>query len=121
VSVVGAASRKGVKTIDIPAGDGGTLPARPMGAVLSPDGRTVYVSNGRGRSVSAIDVASRTVSRTFADIGERPWGIGISADGATLYTANGPGADVSVNDVAAGTVSKRIATDGSPWGLIVRR
>jgi YVTN family beta-propeller protein len=121
VSVVDAASRRVVTTIDIPAGDGGTLPARPMGAVLSPDGRTVYVSNGRGRSVSAIDVASRTVSRTFADIGERPWGIGISADGATLYTANGPGADVSVIDVAAGTVSKRVATDGSPWGLIVGR
>ena len=46
-----------------------------MGAVLTPDGRTIYVSNGRGRSVVAIDVATQAVTRTFADVGERPWGV----------------------------------------------
>ena len=120
VSVVDVASRKVVKTIDLPAGQNGTLPARPMGAVLSADGSTLYVSNGRGRSVAAIDVATRSVTRTYADVGERPWGIGLSPDGKTLYTANGPGADVSLIDVATGTV-KKIATEGSPWGIVVSR
>jgi YVTN family beta-propeller protein len=119
VSVVDVASRKVVKTIDMPAGDGGKLPARPMGAVLSGDGSTLYVSNGRGRSVSAIDVATRTVTRTYPEVGERPWGIALSPDGAHLYTANGPGADVSSVDIATGTVQK-IATGGSPWGVVVR-
>jgi YVTN family beta-propeller protein len=36
-----------------------------------------------------------------------------------LYTANGPGADVSSVDIATGTVQK-IATGGSPWGVVVR-
>lgn len=118
VSVVDVASQKVVKTIDMPAGEGG-LPARPMGAVLTSDGRTVYVSNGRGRSVAAIDVATQALTRTFAEVGERPWGIALSPDASTIYTANGPGANVSVIDVASGTLSKQIATGGSPWGLIV--
>ena len=49
VSVVDVATRHVVKTIDMPAGESGKLPARPMGAVLSADGNTLYVSNGRGR------------------------------------------------------------------------
>jgi YVTN family beta-propeller protein len=118
VSVVDAATRKVVKTIDLPAGEDGKLPARPMAAVLSADAKTLYVSNGRGRSVSAIDVATRTVTRTYAEVGERPWGLGLSPDGRTAYTANGPGADVSLLDLTSGTVTK-VATDGSPWGLIV--
>lgn len=119
ISVVDVASRSVVATIDLPAGGDGSLPARPMGAVLSADARTLFVSNGRGRSVSAIDVATRTVTRTYADVGDRPWGIGLSPDGTTLFTANGPGADVSAIDVASGAVTK-IATGGSPWGLVVR-
>jgi len=119
VSVVDVASRTVTHTIQLPAGDGGKLPARPMGAVLSADGRTLYVSNGRGRSVSVIDVATLAVTRTYAEVGERPWGIGLSADGQTVYTANGPGGDVSLIDIPTGRVTK-IATDGSPWGLVVR-
>lgn len=118
VSVVDVATKAVVKTIDLPAGDGGTLPARPMGAVLSPDNKTLYVSNGRGRSVTAIDVATRAVTRTYEEVGERPWGLGLSADGRTAYTANGPGKDVSVIDLESGAVAK-IATDGSPWGIAV--
>jgi YVTN family beta-propeller protein len=120
VSVVDVASRKVVKTIDLPAGDNGQLPARPMGAVLSADGRTVYVSNGRGRSVAVIDVASQSVTRTFPEVGERPWGIALSPDGSTIYTANGPGADVSFIDVTSGKVTRKVATDGSPWGVVVK-
>ena len=44
----------------------------------------------------------------------------VSADGKTLYTANGPSNDVSVIDVASGTVTARIATGGSPWGVLVK-
>jgi YVTN family beta-propeller protein len=90
-----------------------------MGAILSPDGRQLFVSNGRGTSVSVIDVASRSVMRTIADVGTRPWGIGVSPDGAKLYTANGPGGDISIVDVATGTVERRVELGGSPWGIEV--
>ena len=95
------------------------MPPRPMGAVMSPDGRTLYVSNGRAKSISVIDVASLKVTRTIDDIGARPWGIGISADGKMLYTANGSSGDVSVVEAATGqSGAERIAIGGSPWGII---
>ena len=90
-----------------------------MGAVLSPDGREVYVSLGRASAIAVIDVAKRALTRTIEDVGARPWGIDVSADGTKVYTANGPSEDVSVVDLASGTVS-RIATGGSPWGLVIK-
>ena len=91
-----------------------------MGAVLSPDGQQVYVSLGRARAVAVIDVAKRALARTIEDVGARPWGIDVSADGKKIYTANGPSGDVSVVDLATGTVERRIATGGSPWGLVIK-
>ena len=58
-----------------------------MGAVLSPDAKLLFVSNGRAKSVSVIDVAQRRLLRTMNDVGQRPWGIGINADGTKLLTA----------------------------------
>jgi YVTN family beta-propeller protein len=92
-----------------------------MGVVLAPDGKTLYVTNGRAKSISVIDVASQKVTRTFDDIGTRPWGIGISADGKELYTANGSSNDVSVVDTESGKVVRKIAAGGSPWGISVGR
>ena len=90
-----------------------------MGSVLAPDGRYVFVSNGRGGSVAVIDVASRKVVRMIDDVGDRPWGIGVSPDGRNVYTANGPSDDVSVIDVETGRVERRIKVGGRPWGLVV--
>ena len=91
-----------------------------MGAVLSPDGRQVYVSLGRAKAIAVIDVAKRALTQTIEGVGDRPWGIGVSADGKKVYTANGPSADVSFVDLASGTVERRIPTGGSPWGLVIK-
>jgi YVTN family beta-propeller protein len=95
---------------------------RPMGLVISTDGRTLYVSGGRGKTVHVIglDEAGPRVKSTIADVGVRPWGIGITRNGAKLYTANGPTGDISVIDTATGAVSRHIAVGGSPWGIAVR-
>ena len=93
------------------------LGPRPMGLALSPDGKQLYVSNGRGESVAVIDVATRKVTRLIDGVGARPWGIGVSRDGKWLYTANGPSGDVSVIDAATGKIEKRIKVGGLPWGL----
>jgi YVTN family beta-propeller protein len=91
---------------------------RPMGAVSSPDGRAVYVTTGRGRTVVAIDAQNATPSWSV-EVGERPWGIAVTSDGRTLYTANGPSNDVSVVDVATRAVTARIAVGQSPWGVAI--
>jgi YVTN family beta-propeller protein len=96
------------------------VPPRPMGAVISPDGKYVYVSLGRNGSVAVIDVAARKLVRLIPDVGARPWGIGINAQGTKLYTANGPSGDMSIVDIASGKVDKKVATGGSPWGVAVR-
>ena len=90
-----------------------------MGLALSPDGKTLYVTMGRGESVAVIDVATRKVERLIDSVGSRPWGIAVSADGTKLFTANGPSNDVSVVDAASGKVEKRIKIGGLPWGVLI--
>jgi YVTN family beta-propeller protein len=118
VSVVDPATGVVTATIALKGAEGDEYPPRPMGAVLSPDGASVYVSNGRAKSVSVIDAATREVKRMFDDVGVRPWGIAVSPDGRTIFTANGPSGDISVVDVASGTVRRRVALGGSPWGVV---
>jgi len=76
------------------------------------------VSNGRGGTVSAIDVASSQVTQSVA-VGKRPWGIALSRDGTKLYSANGPSSDVSVIDVATFTVVKTVPAGQVPWGVAI--
>jgi len=92
---------------------------RPMGLAISADGRTLYVSGGRGKTVHIVglDDAGPRVKSTIADVGARPWGIGVTRSGDRLYTANGPAGDVTVIDVATGSIARRIAVGGSPWGV----
>jgi YVTN family beta-propeller protein len=121
VTVIDAAKHTAAGTIDIPKPDGAPIPPRPMGAVLSPDGTQMFVSLGRAKSVAVLDVPKRQVVRTIEEVGARPWGIAVSVNGRKLYTANGSSGDVSVVDVASGKVDKRIATGGSPWGVVAGR
>ena len=90
---------------------------RPMGATMSPDGAQLFTSLGRAKAIAVIDAATKKPLRTIENVGDRPWGIAISPDGRTLYTSNGPSADISIIDIATGTVT-RIATGGSPWGMV---
>jgi YVTN family beta-propeller protein len=89
---------------------------RPMGVVASSDGRHVFVSTGRGKSVFTIDVGTNTPIGVV-EVGDRPWGIAASADGRTVFTANGPSNDVSFVDVASGTVTARVQVGDRPWGV----
>lgn len=118
VTVFDPATHRVTATIRIPRTEGTPTPPRPMGLALSPDGRHMFASLGRAKSVAVIDIATRALVRTIEDVGARPWGIGVSADGRTLYTANGPSGDVSIVDVESGT-KKRVAVGGSPWGIAV--
>jgi YVTN family beta-propeller protein len=110
VDVIDASQHSVVGKIEMPAKAGAPTPPRPMGAVLSRDGR---------QSIAVVDVAARKVLKTIEEVGTRPWGIGVSPDGRKLYSANGPSGDVSVVDIESGKVDRRIAVGGSPWGIAV--
>ena len=91
---------------------------RPMGVVVSPDGKRVFVSTGRGGSVIVIDTATNAATGSVK-VGDRPWGIGLSPDGKVLFTANGPSNDISVVDTDTLTVLGTIKAGQRPWGIVV--
>lgn len=68
VSVVDAAAHRVLHTVKLTGEN-----VRPMGVVVAPDNRTVYVATGRGDTVVAIDAASSAPKATVR-VGERPWG-----------------------------------------------
>ena len=109
---------KHTKTAEIPIGEAGVI--KPMSVTLTADGRTAYVSTGRGKKVFAVDTATNKVTGSV-EVGDRPWGIALSPDGKVLYTANGPSNDVSVVDVGTMTVIKKIPVGNSPWGVITAK
>ena len=94
-------------------------PIKPMKVILSTDGKTAYVSTGRGKQVFMIDTATDKIIGMPIEVGDRPWGIALSPDGKFLYTANGPSNDVSVVDLSTNTVIKKIKAGSSPWGVLV--
>jgi YVTN family beta-propeller protein len=56
-----------------------TIPVgrRPWNMALTPDGRKLYVANGRSDSVSVIDTAALKVVAQIA-VGTLPWGVAIA-------------------------------------------
>ena len=113
--VFDAKSHTQIATVSFPGRN-----AKPMGVVLSRDGRTMYVTTGRGRTVEAVDTASLAIKGSL-EVGDRPWGIALSPDGKRLYTANGPSDDVSVIDVRTFRLVTKIKTPGRPWGVVTGR
>ena len=118
VDVLDAARHERVATLPLPAEPQAPDEPSPMGLVLSPDQRTLYVTMGAAGGVAVIDTASRKATRVFKAVGARPFGIAISHDGRKLYTANGPSDDVSVVDAESGAILKKIPTGRLPWDIV---
>lgn len=112
LNVIDTVNFKVLKIINLPPG------SRPMSVKISPDGRTLYVSNGRGGTVSVLDSHSYEL-RSNVKVGVRPWGIALSPDGKFLYTANGPSNDVSVVDIASNKEIGRVKAGAGPWAVAV--
>src|SRR5579872_4025333 len=99
VSVVNAATWQPEKTI--------TVPARPHGIVLSPDGRWAYVACNGGAAIAVIDTASATLAATVPLPGAQPYGIAISADGRYVYASDNLTGRLFVID----TTQRKLLTD----------
>jgi YVTN family beta-propeller protein len=90
---------------------------KPMGLAISPDGKRLYVTTGRGGELASIALPAFTLEKTVA-VGARPWGVAVSPDGRAIFTANGPSNDVSVVDAASFAVVQKIPTGQRPWGVV---
>ncbi len=96
-----------MKAISLPPG------SRPMSVKVSADGRRIYVSNGRGGTISVLDGRTYELLSSIK-VGIRPWGMALSPDGKFLYCANGPSNDVSVVDLETNKEIARIKAGTSP-------
>ncbi len=112
LNVIDTANYKVLKSVTLPEG------SRPMSVKVSPDGKRVYVSNGRAGTVSVLDSHTYDLIDTI-QVGTRPWGMVLSPDGHYLYTANGPSNDISVVDLRSDKEIARVKAGESPWGLTI--
>jgi len=112
LNVIDTDDLKVLKVIELPEG------SRPMSVKVSPDGKRVYVSDGRAGTVSVLDAHTHALLGTIK-VGQRPWGIVLSADGRYLFSANGPSNDVSVVDLTLNKEITRVRAGERPWGVTV--
>jgi YVTN family beta-propeller protein len=54
----------------------GTGEEKPVGVVVSPDGRRAYTANGLTNDVSVVELSALQVSSTIR-VGTRPWGVAV--------------------------------------------
>jgi len=111
LNVVDTTSQTLLKVITLPSH------SRPQCVIVSPDGKKIYASTGRGGTICVLDAQTYEVLNTIL-VGKRPWGITFSPDGKYLFSANGPSDDVSVVDLATEREITRIKSPGSPWGVV---
>jgi DNA-binding beta-propeller fold protein YncE len=118
-----AAGRGGVYVVDLASKTLKTTvaiatSAYPFGSVLSPDGKTFYVSGG---TLSAIGVASLTVTGSVALNQTNPFRLAISPGGSTLFASDLTYATIAIVDAASMTVKGTLRTVGDPYALAVTR
>lgn len=108
--VIDPATGKSVRRI--PLGD------EPEAFDLSPDGKTIYVSNEDEGEASFVDTASGKVLKTVK-VGEEPEGVKVSADGKTLYVTSEVASLVHVIDVATAKVVKNVKVGKRPRRMAI--
>lgn len=91
------------------------------GAVITPDGATLYLAGFDESVVLEIDVASRSERRRIAlPEGTHAWELALVPGREELYASDLRGESLTVLDLAAGSVAESIPLPVSPTGLAVR-
>ena len=90
--------------------------ARPQGAVLSHDGKIIFLTNSDGNSISIIDADKKERIGKIA-VGKGPGRVALTPDGKTLVYNLQPGQGVGFADVASRKVISEIALGGNPLSL----
>ncbi len=92
--------------------------ARPSDVVITPDGRTLYITNMALNSVSVLDAQSFQTIRTIA-VGLRPWALAAIPHRAALLVANSGSNTLSLIDTARNAVVGTIPVDIQPSAIAV--
>lgn len=90
----------------------------PLAVAVSPDGKTLYVSDKTALCVSVLDASAGTKLRDVPIPGE-PNGLALSADAQTLYVAQRRAHSIAMVDTVRGTVTGQIPVGTWPVAVAV--
>jgi YVTN family beta-propeller protein len=107
IDVIDLAAGERIASIRLAAGD------EPREAALTPDGRTLLVTNQGSNSVSSIDPAG-FVERARIRVGDGPGPLWIDPDGKLAYVCNTLSATLSVIDIPSQAVVTTVGTEQGP-------
>ncbi|MBP5988936.1 MAG: PQQ-dependent catabolism-associated beta-propeller protein [Piscinibacter sp.] len=94
------------------------LGEQPEAFDISPDGKTIYVSNEDEAEASFVDAASGKVLKSVK-VGQEPEGVKVSADGKTLYVTSEVASMIHVIDVASAKVLKNVKVGKRPRRMAI--
>ena len=108
--IIDLASRKVLRKYDVKGAD-------PHMVLLSPDGKTAYVSNTASNTLAAVNLDTGHVKPIETEA--RPQGAAWSRDGKFIYLTNSDGNSILILDAATNRRSGRIATCKGPGRIAV--
>jgi len=87
---------------------------------ISPDGKTLYVSNEETAEMSVLDLASGE-TRKRVSVGKEPEGVTVSPDGKAVYVTSEEDNEVTAVDTATLAVTAHMPTGKRPRSLVFAR
>ena len=111
-----------VAAIQIATGKTELIPTgkRPQGGALSPDGKTIFLTNADSNTISLIDTAQRKVVGEIKT-GAGPNRVAITPDGKTLVYSLGAAHAAAFADVATRKELQQVKLSGQPLSLTMSR
>ena len=85
--------------------------------MLTPDGKTIYVTNGASASVTPISTATNRPGKPIK-VGGAPGAIAVTQNGRTLYVANQASGTVTPISATTNMAGKPIKTGNTPWSIV---
>jgi YVTN family beta-propeller protein len=120
-------TKKNISVEDVYIGNAkGSVELSPLGVVVSPDGKYVYVANHKKRiqgtsdtprgSVSIINTTTNNVIASVT-VGKCPCGISINGNGTKVYVANSESNTISVIDTISNNEIANVPVGSMPSAL----
>jgi YVTN family beta-propeller protein len=111
-----------VAAVELATGRVELLPTgkRPQGGVLSPDGRTIFITNSNGNTISLIDTTQRKIVGEIKT-GDGPNRVQVTPDGKTLVYSLSRAHAAAFADVATRTQTAQIPLSGQPLSLTMSK
>jgi YVTN family beta-propeller protein len=108
-----------LSAIELSSGEVISMPSgeRPQGQAMSPDGKTIFVANSGGNSISIFDLAQKKNIGRIETSGKAPVRLVVSNNGKTLIYALQEGRTVGFADIASRKELTEIPLNGRPVSM----